>query len=341
VYKGIGVGETLDVTTVITEKAVRAAAVTTTGTAAGSYILDVSATAGLPNGNGYRLLIDKGGSNEEIVWVTGVVSGLIVSVFPATASIHAAAETVELISDTVVLSEPLVYEHVGSIPYSEKQSVFPSNFEKDSRINRVEEVRTYVDVVDASAFPGNGDYALANFGQEVAPVESRIITTAAAASGSLVLEDTSKFPAAGYPYQITASVGSSRERPADTYPREYLLVTNNNTSTNTLTISPVTDFSHVAGDWVSYDPGEQETIIFDSTDTAPDPDERLNFPNGIRFQNQHLKGEPVMLSGRVSRPSTDGHDYPFYLPSSWEERLRYLFDKVRAAGVQVIITNDR
>jgi len=341
VFKGIGVGETLDVTTVITEKAVRAAAVTTTGTALGSNVLDVNATANLPNGSGYRLIVDQGGANEEIVWVTGVLSGTQLSVFPPTAKVHAGAEVVETVSDVVVLSEPLIYEHVGLIPYAEKLNIFPGNFEEDRKVNQVEEIRTYIDVVDASLFTADGSYAIANFGREVAPLERRMIQTEVPGSGTLILDDTSEFPVAGYPYQISVSIGASRERPADSFPREYLLVTNNNVGTNTFTISPVMDFGHVIGDLVRYEPGEQEAIVYVSTDTAPDPDERLNFPSGVRFQNQHLKGEPITLSGRVSRPSTRGFDYPFYLPSSWEERLKYLFDKVRAAGVQVIITNDR
>jgi hypothetical protein len=113
---------------------------------------------------------------------------------------------------------------------------------------------------------------------------------------------------------------------------------------NTITLTPPAGnallFNHRKGEWVRYFPGEQEQIYYSATETGG-ANERLTFQNGIMFTQDHLEGEPVALSERQAIPTVTGTDFPFYLPSNWRDRIQYLMDLARAAGVRVTINSDR
>lgn len=70
----------------------------------------------------------------------------------------------------------------------------------------------------------------------IADAETRLRQTALAGATSVLLEDTSTFPTAGYPYPVLLSQGHERE--------ESALVTGNNTVTNTLTLLAATANDH-------------------------------------------------------------------------------------------------
>jgi len=114
---------------------------------------------------------------------------------------------------------------------------------------------------------------------------------------------------------------------------------------NVLTFAVGTDgdpvYTHGNDAWVSYDPGEQELSTFDTTATGG-ANERLVFDEelGAYFGQDHFSGEPVDLVTQQAIPRVYGNEYPFYLPSAWADRLEFLFDLARAAGVEVVITSD-
>ena len=49
----------------------------------------------------------------------------------------------------------------------------------------------------------------------------------------------------------------------------------------------------------------------------------------------------VSLSDIENTPVGLGHEFPFYLPTSWEDLLKEIFDRGRAAGVQIVIIRNR
>jgi len=96
---------------------------------------------------------------------------------------------------------------------------------------------------------------------------------------------------------------------------------------------------HRVGEWVAYLPGDFEQVIYTSKTTGST--ERLNFDSPIVLANSHLVGEPVAASRVTAMPSRLGKDFPFYLPSTWVDRLKFIFDLARAAGVEVVTVSDR
>ena len=153
------------------------------------------------------------------------------------------------------------------------------------------------------------------------------------AAATVTVEDGSGFPTANFFVKIgggsrIAEIVEVASRVADV-----------------LTFAVGTDgdpvFLHGNDDWIAYEPGEQEEIPFTDTDTGG-ANERFIFDEelGHYFDNQHFSGEPVDLVTQQAIPREFGNEYPFYLPSSWEDRLEFLFDLARAAGVKVILTSD-
>jgi hypothetical protein len=55
----------------------------------------------------------------------------------------------------------------------------------------------------------------------------------------------------------------------------------------------------------------------------------------------HTLDEPVLESSMLSTPRTDGFDFPLRMPPDFREKLNYLMDLVRAAGIQIEIVPRR
>lgn len=191
-----------------------------------------------------------------------------------------------------------------------------------------------------AGFPTTGSRVVINFGNARLLVESTLQTNHAAGGSSLVLVSTAKFPTSGYPYFVEIDVDASSivGFPTRANVKETIAVSLNDPSTGTLTlVSPLKE-SHLQGSRVQYNPGPALAVTYSSTLTGPT---RLVFRTSVRFEKSHVKGETVNLSGIQSLPSTKGSDYGFYLPSTWADRLQYLFDRGRAAGVQVVVINEK
>jgi len=89
---------------------------------------------------------------------------------------------------------------------------------------------------------------------------------------------------------------------------------------------------------ISFGYSDQELVGYNGVASTPD---RLLFPDGIKFAQSHASGAPVHLDGHHSRAVGDGNDHAFYLPASMEDRLRYLFDRGRAAGVKINVIDSK
>lgn len=389
---------------------------TCTGTA-GNSSFTVSASGVLPEAKGYRLFLDNDGTGtgEEIVEVASV-SGTTVSIIGTLAYNHT-VDSVRLLADVLTV-DTLAYEHEGQISLTQKLfyvpgvgSFYTSNpvaTIQNDRVASIEEVRSFIDVVDASVLDSTGGRALLNFGREEAPYESQLKLDGtgdsfAFASPTVTLTDAAglftadmvgrqitivgattsgndgTFTIASYigPTQITWSnlsgaaeaftgnwfvegpgVGATTLSVADgsgfptsnfwiivgqdTRVFEALLVSSRTGNILTLNASYSTYFTHQVGEWVKYLPGELEEVFYQGTETGG-ANERITFDEGyeIKLTDRHMTGEPVALSTSQAVPSEYGEDYPFYIPSSWADRLKFLFDLARAAGVQVVIINDR
>lgn len=344
--KGQGAAETLDVTGVTLRKNVTTVSVngahpfgvqTINLNAAG---LLPSSTAGGPYG--YRLIIDRGGANEEIVVVNTTAVGLMNLENPTTKA-HADLETVELMADVIELSQRLQFDHIGRIPWGERYNVIPGQaipINAEDEISTVHEERRWVEVASLTGLPTAGSYVIINFGPRILKVEGKLASTHAAGAGTLYLVDTSQFPTSGYPYLVEVDTGGGffAGESLGVCRREFIEVTSNDTVANSLTLSTNLVYGHPAGSEIKYKPGQAESLLYSELRTGPD---RLFFRTSRQFDEQHVKGEPVSLSGLSSFPSKYGEDHAFYLPSTWADRLEWLFDRGRAAGVQVVVVTEK
>ena len=307
----------------------------------GATVLTVTTTTNMPQPSaapyGYRLAIGgQGGPGTlEIVSVHQVINATTFSTEVAITTSHGIGEYVRLLYDVIELSDPLSNLQKGAITYSDRYSLATAVTHRVlTERAYVEELRTHINVADASSFSPAGNHAIMNFGRNVLPAESRIATAVSAGATSIILESSDAFPTTGYSYFV--AVGSR-----DPGWVELVQVTNNNTGTETLTLDATTPLkrAHSIAEWVRYFPGEQ--LIFEFHGRVTGTPERLTFDPYIRFDQDHLKNEPVHLSSVISLPNDTGTDFPFYISASWSDILKYIFDRGRAAGVEVILTSDR
>jgi hypothetical protein len=94
-------------------------------------------------------------------------------------------------------------------------------------------------------------------------------------------------------------------------------------------------FVHTEDEYIAFVSGRQEVVEYqdiDGVNLMLDPPQVLG---------KHTVGESVMFSPAISQPSTDGYDYPFYLPADPLRCIKTMFEIVRAAGITVEIIGDR
>lgn len=340
--RGGGASETVDVQRVILRRV--GPIWVTSNTSAGAYTIPLTGAGLLPAPSagppyGYRIIFDRNGANQEIAMVVSTAVGSC-TLESATTITHLAGESVELMADVIVLSQSLEFDHEGRIPWNQRLWAAPGPLTDADKTSLVYEERRWIEVASLSGFPPVGSRVVINFGRGKIPVESVLQINHSAGGGSLVLASTAKFPTSGYPYFVEIDVDASSIAgfTSRANVKETIAVSLNDPSTATLTLVSVLKESHLKGSRVTYTPGPAAAVTYSSTLTGPT---RLVFRNSARFDKSHVKGEVVALSGIQSLPSTKGSDYGFYLPSTWTDRLQYLFNRGRAAGVEVVVINDK
>jgi hypothetical protein len=309
---------------------------------AGATSLTVSVASGLPDAYGYRLFIDDngGGGGEEVVIVRDFTDPVLTLETPLAFG-HSIGDDVELMAD-VIKVDTLESDHAGVIKIEDNTKLVPlfgtawtsGNVigSPNTRFAKLEELRDYIDLVSAANFSGAGGFAQINFGRNLNYAESQLVANYPAGTFAITVADGSVFPTANFFIHI--GVGTQVIETVKAASRAGNVISLNPPATNNLI------YAHRAGEWVRYFPGEQEQIVYRGTETGG-ANERLTFDPRVSFGQHHLEGEAVAVSGRQALPSNNGTDFPFYLPSRWQDRIEFLIDLARAAGVKVIISSDR
>lgn len=265
---------------------------------------------GIADMAGYRVIIDRGTVDEEIV--------LILDNDPATETLtcepltkaHLTTADVELLNDTLTFTTDMDEDHAGD-------SVTPT-----VSGHSVDILTTGIDVASVSGFSNSGT-AIINFGSKRISVRARLT---AAASPDYTVADSTPFPAANFPYQIVLGEGLPTE--------ELVNVTANTVGTGVLTVTGDVN-THFAGEYIEFRIGLPEVVEYQDIDGTS-----LEFLPPVVL-GKHTIGETVMVTSGESVPSSEGFDYPFYLPPDRFLCLTYVFNLIRGAGIQVSIVTER
>ena len=316
----IGFGTGFEETRTVTDITLRNGLSTTVNapTVIGDTIITVpgGGSAGFPQGDGvnpdgYRIIIDEGGANEEIIVVRqNDVPGNRFITLTATTKNHAGAETIKLLND-VLTTDKLTKNHKAS-------TVTPT-----TQGELVEPYTTKLSLAAAASFPTSG-YAIINFGNSRVSTRSKITNIAGV---TITLASTANFPTANFPYQVIVGDGVKNQ--------EFASVIANNTGLNQLTLAAGLALAHSNGEYISFTAGTPEVLEYTSKSGND-----LLFP-AIVLESYHTIGESVRHSSAESEPVEDGYSFPFRMPPDPGNVIKVLIDLARAAGVQVVIVNER
>lgn len=315
----IGGGTGFSETRTVTDRTLREDATTTldVGASAGDSTIALVDSTAFPESDGiniagYRVILDEGGANEEIVTVRQNTAGTpgTFTLEGGLANNHSGGETVALLYDVLTV-DALTEDHAG-----------PS-FSPSQRGHRVAKVVETLTVANASALPSSGRVWL-NFGRGRISQRQKLATSAGSGGSTLQVPDSSKYPTTDFPYPVRVGEGRVNE--------EQHFVTANDTGLNELTISGTLAHTHGTEEYVSYESGAAKTIDYVGKDGND-----LELPPNTTFATQRTKGEAVNLSTGVSLPNREGYGYAFLLPPSSTSCIEALTDLARSAGVQVKI----
>jgi hypothetical protein len=328
------------------------------GTSAGDTEIPVTAlslgptAATFPDKSGYRVRLGVDTGDVEIVEVLSTLTGPDRLVVANTTNDHAAGQAVELVSDVLAV-EQITDGHFGIIPDRNKASTHTeiapgtalapvADEPARDRADIVEVPYSELDVEDGSVFPPEGNVIL-NFGEKQIPVRHTLVVDAVPGDSSFELDDSDDLPndPTDYPFVVTLSPNTTRA--------EVVLVTDNNTVTNVLTIASTLKFSHTKTEnppvspapsplpaEVLYVPGQEEVLSYTSVDG-----DTLRFSDPFVVKFTHNPSEIAIPSTIKSAPRDNGFDFPFRMPASLLARLKFLFDLLRAAGVEVCFISKR
>lgn len=307
-----------------------------TAVSVGDTSIDVAALTGplgpnhtFPNAGPYRVALWSSSTSVEVVEVVGTDTGpdrLNLS-FPTTGT-HSVGTRVVLLSDLVRVSPAAADDHLGIAKQPDKFKFYPPQ----SQVNFADTVRpvytslTISAVVDFSPSEGNAYF---NFGDREQTVKSEIAIPVLAGATVLTLADTSNFPTA-VPYTVKLDHG------AGPLYEERVVVLNNNTGLSQLTISHATSWDHNVDAKVVYECGPEENFSYTSTSGT-----NLLFDPRLQVEYTHQISEFVSPTVGTGYPRNNGFDFPFRIPVTAEDRIRFILDLVRAAGVLVTFINKR
>jgi hypothetical protein len=183
---------------------------------------------------------------------------------------------------------------------------------------KVEVLHDEITVVDTTGFPTTGSDIILNFGKGVIDYTDTLTVAASPSDVVLSFTSTDPFPDTIGLYEVTVNPGGGEFE-------EKVVVSFNNTTLDTLTIDgPGLVNSHPIGTKVTFSSSVEEIVTYTSVDGAT-----------------HSPTETVIRSTALSTPGTDGYGFPFRMPSDLLFRIEFLFDLIRAAGVQVTIIEQR
>lgn len=283
-----------------------------------------------PNGGPYRVVIEPFTANAEVLEVISTAVGTTLNLSTPVVRAHAIGSRVVLLADLLRISPATSDDHLGNIKYADRFALYAP----ETQVGSADVVRPLYTQATLSLggtdFSPTASNAIFNFGDAVVPVHAKLAANVVAGDTSATLDDSSKFPTTGYPYVITLDVG------AGPLLQERLHVTNNNTGTNVLTFSHPAVFSHSSGRRVEFTPGPQENISYTTRVGAV-----LDFVPYIQVDHTHYAMETLSPAVGTGYPSRDGFDFPLRIPVTVQDRVQYMIDLVRAAGVEVTFVSKR
>ncbi len=298
--------------------------------------------ADFPDANGYRVLLDRGGANEEVVYVVDAIAPDMLILEDNTAKVHSIGETVEMLSDVLTVNA-LTDTHLGKIPYTQRSSAitglaphlarFPSFTSLEVLgAEVVEPTVPSFDIASTAGLDSTGGTVILNPANGLTRA-LEALTLDLVAGGTLVtVADSTGFPSS-FPFVVTLSPGTTRE--------EKALVTANNTGLGELTLNSGvfgSRFAHTVADLstILWEPGDEESVEYDAASGTT-----LSFSPAIVLQSTHSPSEAVIDSSVKSDPRRDGFDFPLRMPVDIRARIDFLWDLIRAAGVRVTIIDMR
>lgn len=322
---------------------------------AGATTLEVVETQGvgvgdsIPTATGYRLLIDRGTAEEEVVYVKSIAPQTnptpdLITVENQMTHPHDPGSTVELMADiltTSIVSKP----HEGQVDYVQRSTTLNATASTPSigsarRISAeivVPELENIL-IDDPTNFPASGGKVYLNFSRKInKTLDTRVrtiesLSTLASSPGQNFIEvaDPSIYPVSVSPltpFVVIFDPGGVKE--------ERLLI-EGAAGNNLLLQGSVLRFAHTIGTRVVHEVSTEELLTYDEV-----VGNNLRFSPPIVLQFTHSPGESAIVSLVDSVPSLDGYDFPFYLPPDLSFRLQSILDLVRAAGVAVKFIDKR
>ena len=289
-----------------------------------------------PDANGYRVRLDPGGPNDEIIFVTSTNDVDTMNLATPALNPHAAGERAVLLAD-VIATDPLADAHTGVFDLADRAvdvsgSGFPAFSSTRYESAEVSQpVYSSLPVVSDASLPSTGANLYFNFGDSRVNSESILLSPASPLDLVLNLTNSSVFPsgaASRYPFVVTIAPGSVDE--------EIVEVVGNNTGFNTLTLaSPVLN-AHSTSTPVVLTAGTETTFSYQTTDSN-----NIEFTPADTFDKTFYAGTTITVSPSGDIPKANGYDFPFFLPSDIESALTSVLDLVRAAGVLVTFIDKR
>jgi hypothetical protein len=283
-----------------------------------------------PNAGTYRVAIWTSPTVVEVVEVISTGPGLVLNLAFGTTAPHALGDRIVLLSDLVRVAPSTGDDHLGIIAAADRLAFYAPETQSTSA-DTVRPLYTSVSLSLAGTdFSVDGGTAVANFGNAVGAARSATSALTAIAATVIQCSDTSDFPTTGYPYIVRLGKGLG-----PLY-EELVHVTNNNTGLNQLTISHGTKWSYPTGTAVEFTPGQEENFSYTSKSGNT-----LSTSPYLLVNNTHQSAEFIAPTVGTNYPRINGFDFPLRLPITIEDRIKFVIDLVRAAGVLVTFISKR
>jgi len=283
-----------------------------------------------PNGGPYRVVIEPFTGTAEVLEVVSTSAGTTLNLSVPAVNSHAIGSRVVLLADLIRVSPAGGDDHMGNVRYLDRFGLYAPEIQVGGA-DTVRPLYTQATLnlggTDWSPTAANGTF---NFGTGVVKARGQLAAAVSAGDTTATLASTARFPTSGYPYVITLDVG------AGPLLAERLHVTNNNTGTNVLTFSHGAVFSHSNQRSVEFTPGPEENISYTTRVGAV-----LDFIPYLQIEHTHYEMEALSPSVGTGYPRRDGFDFPLRLPVTVQDRVQYIIDLVRAAGVEVTFISKR
>jgi hypothetical protein len=309
------------------------------GASPGDLTIPVSSGV-MPNAAGYRVRIGRGTANDEVVYVLSTATAPDRLLLESPLSFgHVASEIVELLAD-VLHTDVLVDSHSGVLPAVYRSTTVsadalatPYDSVRFSAAEMLAPEVSEITVVDGTGLPVSGGKVYLNFGTTSGEIplttESRLTANRIAGQTTLPVVDPTELvegASVANPVPLILDPGGFFE--------ERVMATG--AAGLSITLGTALRFPHSSGKLVQRLLSKEELLTYSAV-----VGNTISFSDPVMLQFTHSPGESVVLSYGTPEPSTDGYDFPLYLPDDPYARLRSVLDLVRAAGVRVDFITQR